>query len=140
MEAKSKRELRPDTGEAMDAIRDAMAHDAEDGAIQMVGQVLTELLRLRPEIAPQLAAEGKSLKGALEAMKKEAEKHRRGSWACLDGMEGMRIALDYYGISEDGLEDAAQRALFPKLHGNDETLKMEATEDALDIDALLGRL
>lgn len=124
---------------AMDAVRDEMARAAQDGAIQMIGNILTELLRMRPEIAPQLAAEGKSLKGALEEMKKEAAKHRQGSWACLDGMTGARIALEYYGIHADGLEDAVRHALAPEARSCAAEHRPQ-TADALDIDALLGRL
>lgn len=123
----------------MDAIRDEMANAAEDGAIQMIGNILTELLRKRPEIAPRLAAQGKSLKGAMEAMKAEAQKHKHGSWACLDGMSGMRIVLGYYGIDEDGLEEAARKVMFDDARSCAAAPAPKAA-DALDIDALLGRL
>lgn len=62
---------------ATDALRDEMAANAADASIQLVGNVMTQLLRRKPEIAEKIVPESKGIKKAMEAMKKEASKHKK---------------------------------------------------------------
>ena len=50
------------------------------------------------DVCKKLLADGKSLKGALEAMKNEARKQASKGCACLSFDEGMDIVKKYFGI------------------------------------------
>jgi len=132
---------------ATDALRDDMAANANDPAIQTAGRVMTELLRRNPEIAEKIVPEGKSLKKAMEAMKTEAGRHRNGNWACLDALSGMKVALQYYGIesiTDMELVYAISESMGAAVSGAEiqpppePMAPVSKAVDELDIDALLG--
>lgn len=124
---------------AMDRIRDDMAKNPKDGAIQMIGGVLTELLRRHPTLAGNLSAEGKSLVKAMKAMEAEARKQKTGSWACVDGLTGMKIVLGYYDISTI-LERELADAILVACGAKPEAPVKEAPEDEFDLDSILGEV
>lgn len=84
----------------IDAIRDEMAANPKDGAIDIIGNFLCGLLRLNPQHAEKITAEKKSIKGAMRAMKNEAAKNKSGGWGCVDFYTGMKIVLKYYELPE----------------------------------------
>lgn len=81
--------------QAVDKIRDELAANAKDGAIEIVGEFLTALLNMHPEYAEKIMAGKKTVRGAMEAMKTEAAKHKNGGWACLDFYNGIQCVLKY---------------------------------------------
>lgn len=124
---------------AIDRIRDEMAKDPKNSAIQMIGEVLTELLRRHPTLADRLLAEGKSLSKAMDAMKAEARKQQSGGCACVDALTGMKIVLNYYDIStilERELVNAILDALTPGARVEDKPADT-STADELDLDSML---
>ena len=124
---------------AIDAIRDEMAANAKDGAIGVVGQFLTVLLRMQPEHSPLITAEGKSIKGAMEAMKSTAAKHKSGSWAALDFQTGIQIVLEYYGFPE--LNAGTINSIMLSAAGlAPDPAPAAKPADEFDIDALLAGL
>lgn len=128
---------------AVDSIRDQMAANPKDGAIDIVGNFLTELLRLNPHHAPLILAEGKTIKGAMEEMKKEAAKHKSGSWAALDFYTGTRVVLKYYGLPD--MEPCEINSVINGLMEHttapvSKPVQAPAPADEFDIDSLLADL
>lgn len=128
---------------AIDCLRDQMA-DGLDTAGCVVGDTLTALLQLRPELAGKIGEKGKTIKGGMEAMKAEARKQAKNGSACLDFFSGMKIVLKYYGIediSEGEIARAHMNMFIPQAEAQTPAPLPEApAADELDIDALLGVL
>lgn len=82
---------------AMDKIRDEMAK-SKDNYVQVVGEYLTDYLLAHPEVEAALLDKGKSIKGSLETVRKEAEKVKQGNMAILDDRTVFGIVLGYFGI------------------------------------------
>ena len=82
---------------AMDKIRDEMAK-SQDNYTQVVGEYLTGYLLNHPEAEEKLLDSGKSVKGSLETVRKEAEKVKKGNMAVLDDRTVFGIVLGYFGI------------------------------------------
>lgn len=111
----------------IDIVRDGMAKDGSR-AIKVLGDLLTEWLLARPELA-ELEGGEKTLAGAMDAIKDAARK-QGGSWGVVDDQEGLRIALAYLGADTKTAGDSAPtpRATAPAARMDGE----------LDLDALLG--
>jgi len=92
----------------IDRLRDEMAR-AHDPALSKIGEHLTEWVLRHPEDEARLLDPGRQLEGALDAIRTEAMRHKRGSVAVIDDAEGYRIAREYYGMTakEDGGTAAA---------------------------------
>lgn len=69
--------------------------------IQVIGNFMVQHITDYPEEAELILAEGKSLKGAYEAMRKAAEKVKVGNCAVLSDDEGFRIVKEYFGIGNE---------------------------------------
>lgn len=127
--------------EAIDKIRDEMAAHAKDKAIEIVGEFLSTLLGMHPEYAEQILEGKKTIKGAMEAMRTEAAKHKNGSWACMDFISGIRCVLKYFNLPD--MQDCQIMAVMntaaaaPQPEVKPEPAKKP---DELDIDALLAEL
>lgn len=72
---------------------------ADDPAIQMIEEHLTKVCTT-DEIAEKILAEGKTLKGALDAMQAEAKKKAVNGVGVFSDEEGFRIVEGYFGISD----------------------------------------
>lgn len=70
----------------------------KNNIIQVIGNFMVQHITDFPEDAELVLAEGKSLKGAYEAMRKAAEKVKVGNCAVLSDDEGFRIVREYYGV------------------------------------------
>ena len=126
---------------AVDAIRDEMAANPKDGAIDIIGNFLSALLRLNPQHADKIIAEKKSIKGAMGAMKNEAAKHKSGSWGCVDFYTGMKIVLEYYGLP--AMETSEINSIMNSIMEQSAApapKSAPAPKDEFDIDALLADL
>ena len=82
--------------------------DKKDGYAQAVGAFLLQHLDANPAAAEKILTEGKTIKGSLAEMRKEAEKKKVGNCAVLTDAEGFAVVLRYYGI-----EDKTQAAPAP---------------------------
>ena len=95
------------TNKAMDAIRDEMAANPKDFGIQGVGEVMTALIRERPEIAQAVTAKGKTLKGAYQALYEYANKNKGGSNCYYMGPgKTQELLAGYYGFDAAGQAEA----------------------------------
>lgn len=86
---------------AMDRLRDEMAA-TKNPAVEAVGEIMTMHLQAHPETAAAIAAEGKTLAGAYQAMEIYARKHRAGAAAvCVPPARAEALILDYYGLKAE---------------------------------------
>ena len=76
---------------AMDKIRDEMAA-SKDSKIQLLGEGLTALLQLHPEWEQAILEKGKTIKGALEEVRKNA------TGGASDPVQTTKSLCGYYGI------------------------------------------
>lgn len=113
---------------AIDKIRDEMAA-TKNNAIEMLGELLTAALRNHRDYAQAIMAEGKTVKGAYEAMRNVARKEKR---ECIGPSEALKIALEYYGIKTTAAEALAI------IMGGQEAPAEQSHDDSLDLDALMG--
>ncbi len=138
---------------AMDKIRDEMAK-SQDNYTQVVGEYLTGYLLQHPEAEEKLLDSGKSVKGSLETVRKEAEKVKNGNMAVLDDRTVFGIVLGYFGLKsepevlktgENVTAEAGNSLSQPKadssleegaLNGDGGAQGVPA--DPFDLDALLG--
>lgn len=103
----------------IDAIRDGMAKEHGDPAMVQLGDLLTDWVTQHQ--AGDRDVGSKTLSGAMGALRSEAQKRQKGGCGCVSDAEGLKIALGYFGV-------AAEEPASPK------------AADALDLDALLGKL
>jgi hypothetical protein len=82
----------------VDAIRDEMA-ETTDRYTQMLGEIMTEWLRIHPEQVH--APDGKSLKGAMNALKAEARKKAQNGAYAMPPREAFDLLTAYYGMTPD---------------------------------------
>lgn len=75
----------------MDKLRDEMA-GTKDEKIRLLGEGLTAMLQLHPEWEANISASGKSIAGALGAVKKNAV------GGCSDPVRTTKSLIEYYGI------------------------------------------
>ena len=113
---------------AMDAIRDEMAAKAKDLNVQYVGEQLTRHIMAHPADAPKFYEAEKTIEGAMKKLEEYARQHKSGSMACVDPDTGMRIILEYYGVTAGEAKTEAPRRSAAKPAG------------ALDLDALLAEV
>lgn len=76
---------------AIDKIRDEMA-GSKGEQIQLLGEGLTAMLQLHPEWEGSILAKGKTLSGALGAVRKNA------TGGCSDPIQTTKSLCEYYGI------------------------------------------
>lgn len=107
----------------IDAIRDGMAKEHGDPAMVQLGDLLTDWVTQHQ--AGDRDVGNKTLSGAMSALRAEAQKRQKGGCGCVSDAEGLKLALGYFGVAGEGLATAPTRP---------------ATDDALDLDALLGKL
>ena len=112
---------------AMDRIRDEMAK--EKGAyVRVIGEFLTGWLLKHPEDAGKILADGKTIKGSLEAMRLFAQNHKEGTVAVVDDETAFRIVLEYFGIKKDAKPEQPHTSAEPHA----------SADDDFDLDALMG--
>lgn len=114
---------------AVDRLRDELAKKHDHPGVAVIGEYLTGRLNADHGLADRIAADGKSLEGAFEAIRKYAGEHRNGkNWAYVPPDKALEIACEYYGIPDDSAKPGAQTfAQTPA-----------PADDGLDLDALMG--
>jgi hypothetical protein len=118
-----------------------MAKD-KSGQITYLGEGLTALLGIHPQYAANIAAEGKTLKGCLEAIKKGAKA------GVSDPATSTKSICAYYGIEVEDANRLAMEVNMAMLGGSvPQTPAVPVAHcapapkrDDFDLDALLGVL
>ena len=131
--------------QAIDKIRDEMAK-SKDSKITYLGEGVTALLGIHPAYAEAIAAEGKTLAGCMEAIKKGAK------GGVSDPEASTRAICRYYGIETDDPRRLAAEVNLALLGGAPQTpapqtpapppesAKPAPAREGFDMDALLGGL
>lgn len=83
---------------AIDKIKTEIDGDKANPYIKLIGDFLLQHLEQHPDAAGKILADGKTIKGSLEAMKKAAEKNKVGNMAMMTDAEGFAVVLEYFGI------------------------------------------
>ncbi len=109
----------------IDMIRDGMAKANGNPALEQLGELMSDWVLAHGAVDTD--AGNKTLAGAMDAVKAEAQKHQKNGYACMTDAEVLRIALKYAGI-EAGISSASFHA------------EVELPVDDLDLDALLGEV
>ena len=100
----------------IDTVRDGMAENSGDKALCHLGELLTAWAEKNRDKAAKAETDGKTLKGAMDAIRAEARKQTSGSTGVVSDADGVVIALEYFGIKQE----------------------TQSSADSLDLDALLG--
>lgn len=85
--------------QAAEKLRNEMEQNKNHKYVQVVGNFLLGYLAKNSGAAEQILAEGKTIKGSLEEMKKEARKSQADNVGVLTDEEGFAVVLQYYGIT-----------------------------------------
>ena len=104
----------------IDMIRDGMAKANGNPALEQLGEQMSDWVLAHG--AGDTDAGNKTLAGAMDAVKAEAQKNQKNGCAYVTDAEALRIALKYAGI-EAGAKPSASLPV-----------------DDLDLDALLGEV
>lgn len=83
--------------EAVKKLKDEMKKE-KSSYVQVIGKFLLQFIEVNPTEAEKILAEGKTIKGSLDTMRKEAEKQKVGNVAVLSDQEGFSAVLKYFGI------------------------------------------
>lgn len=119
--------------QAIAKLDEEMEAAKDNGVIVVLANYMIDYVTAHPEAAEAVLAEGKTLAGAFEAMRQEAQKHQKGRCAVLSDAEGFAIVRDYYGI--DGDIPAVQ---MPKAPIPQPAVAVAPGGIDLDLDDLLG--
>jgi len=85
--------------EALDKLQaEITAGGAKKPYLPVIGGFIMDRIRTNPEEAELVLGEGKTLAGALGAMKEEARKNQADGCGVLTDEQGFAIVLKYYGI------------------------------------------
>ena len=106
-----------ETEKVMDKLRDEMAAKHGEPGIQIIGEAMTRMLRLSPDTAEAVGAEGKTLAGAFAAVRSWAEKHKTGNSCFVPPAQAVEIVCGYYGIAPIDLLARAVRELMMEQAG-----------------------
>ena len=98
--------------EARKKIEAEMAKAAANAPLQHLGRLLLQHLRTNPGAAPAILTKDKTLAGALDKMRSEAQHHKTGNVGVLTDEEGLNIALNYFGVTATAPATAAPRSTF----------------------------
>ena len=106
-----------ETEKVMDKLRDEMAAKHGEPGIQIIGEAMTRMLRLSPDTAEAVGAEGKTLAGAFAAVRSWAEKHKTGNSCFVPPAQAVEIVCGYYGIAPIDLLARAVQELMMEQNG-----------------------
>jgi hypothetical protein len=122
---------REQTG-AIAKIHSEMDANKKSSYVQVVGNFLLNYVNEHPEAAKSIVTEGKTILKSLEAMRKEAEKHKTGNVAVLTDAEGFDAVLNYFRTEEPKTKKPATAK--PEKPTPEKVVEQE---DDIDFDELL---
>jgi hypothetical protein len=90
--------------QALQKLQQEIGNNGKTPYIQYVGGELMKYVRSNPDRAELFLAEGKSIAGSLEVLRKAAEKQKVGNCAVVAPDEGIAIVLEYFGVQRQPVE------------------------------------
>lgn len=97
---------------AIKKITDEM-NKSKSAYIQVVGELLLEKVKADPAAAEAVLADKKTIKGAVEEMRKEAEKGKVNNVGIIAPDEALAIIFEYFGINDDPTKNYAAPKIEP---------------------------
>lgn len=85
------------------------------GPVAELQQMIMCWLAVDEKAAGLIMTEGKTIKGAYEAMRKEAEKIKSGMSACLEPSKAMAIVMEYFGMDKDSIQQELEGGLMYRI-------------------------
>lgn len=70
--------------------------------VNVISDFLIKYINQDEAAAEKILADGKTIMKSLQAMRKEAEKHKVGGVAMLTDEQGFEVVLKYFGINKSG--------------------------------------
>ena len=67
--------------------------------IKVMGELLLKHLDMHPESAENITRDNKTINGALQKMKEDAQRKKTGNMYMMDGVEAVQITLDYFELN-----------------------------------------
>lgn len=86
-----------------------------EGPVAELQQMIMCWLAVDEKAAGLIMTEGKTIKGAYEAMRKEAEKIKSGMSACLEPSKAMAIVMEYFGMDKDSIQQELEGGLMYRI-------------------------
>lgn len=126
-----------DHDKAMELIRDEMAKSHDNPGLCILGEYLTERLRVEPGIAAAILKKKEPLAFGFAAIRDHARKISRGGFACVDDKTGFTVACKALGIDAPEITSSG-RADDIRPYKEERKETQAIARDALDLDALLG--
>lgn len=103
--------------EAMDKIRDEMAGSQDDG-VQVIGEAMTALLQIAPELTEKVLAKGKTCAGAFGAVRDYAKKNKgKGTAVYVPPAKAAEIVAGYWEIPVEQMKQAVMQAAMASMGG-----------------------
>jgi len=113
---------------AMEAIAAQQKKVQERSAPWMVGEQLKDMLRREPALAELIAQDlttgGMSLTAAEREIKKFADGHKTGGFACVTPAESEEIIRNYFGLPERSEEQIAAAPAGTRNNGGAEVINL----------------
>ena len=91
---------------AMDKIRDEMAKTKNDAVLE-IGEAMTELLLIAPELSEQILAEGKTCAGAYKVVESYARSNYK---TCVPPRKATELVAEYWGLPLEQMRRAVMGA------------------------------
>ena len=86
----------------IDAIRDELAKNATDPALQAIGEYLTRVIMEYPEEAKKIKGK-EPAKDAFNAIRKYAEGHKTGTYAFVGPVQAAQVIDERFGLEHGGV-------------------------------------
>ena len=85
------------------------------GPVAELQQMIMCWIAVDEKAAGLIMTEGKTIEGAYEAMRKEAEKIKIGRSACLEPSKAMAIVMEYFGMDKDSIQQELEGGLMYRI-------------------------
>lgn len=88
--------------QAVQKLQDEIKKNKGNPAIMAVGEFLIGHLKQNSQDAKKIMQDKTTITGAMDDMKKHAQKKQKNGYAVIAPEEGFKIVMDYFGISSAG--------------------------------------
>ncbi len=93
---------------AIDKLKKEMESNPDNSYVQYVGQYLIDRVKTSTSVAERILADGKTIMGSLDHMRKIASKVKNNKVAVLTPDEGLKAVEDYYEIQGKHVQQSSQ--------------------------------
>ena len=98
-----------------DTARQKLEKETCNGPVAELQQMIMCWNEVDDRAAGLILTEGKTIKDAYAAMRKEAKKIKSGNSACLEPSKAMEVVMKYYGVPEDSIQAELEGGLMYRI-------------------------